>query len=275
MDRVWLDGEVVRAREAKVSALDRTLLLGVGLFETVRLHGGLAFAFERHLARLRASLSALGLPEPRRLDALQDVFTRLAVVNDVPHAIARVTCTAGDGRGRGSLLVHLRALPDVASPVRVGVAAFAHDDRSPLAGLKTTSYVEHDALRRRAREAGRHDDLCVDQAGLVREATAANLFIVRDGALITPPPDGLLPGVTRSVVLELARDLGLDWRVRPVRRVELVDVDEAFLTNAATGPLAVDELDGHALGADRPIGRALATAYRVRVIRECGVWGGS
>lgn len=276
MDVLWQDGGLVDARNATVSASDRTLLLGVGVFETLRLHGGIAFALDRHVARLHAALSTLGLepPDGATESALAVAFARVSEANDSPHAIARVTCTAGDGRRRGALLVHLRAVPRSEPPIELGVADFAHDSRSPVAGVKSTSYLVHDVLRRRARRAGRHDDLLVAPDGRVSEATSANLFVVRDGALVTPPPEGLLPGVTRALVLELAGDLGLEWRVAPVCRDDLADVDEAFVTNAATGLLAVDVLDGRRLPAERPVTAALATAHRVRVVRDCGVWGG-
>jgi len=276
----WIDGDIRPVGELTVSALDRTVLYGLGAFETVRLHGGRPFHFDRHLARVRRSLAAVGLPAPAALELLSRGVVALAAQADAPCALCRVTVTAGAGAteahmpGTGMrVLAQLRSVPAVASgPVRVGVAPFAHDSRSPLAGVKSTSYLSHYLLRDAAEAGGRLDDLMLDTDGNVTEGTVSNAFAVRGGELITPPVSTrILPGVTRGVVLELAAERGLAVRERPLPLAELAGVDEFFLTGAGKCLVGVDEVAGHAMPVARPVTAGLRTALIRRIADACGV----
>ncbi len=276
----WIDGDIRPVEELAVSALDRTVLYGLGAFETVRLHGGHPFLFDRHLARLRSSLAAVGLPAPPALELLPRGVVELAARADAPSALCRVTVTAGASvseahiRGTGMrVLVQLRSVPPVAiGPVRVGVAPFAHDSRSPLAGVKSTSYLSHYLQREAAEADGRLDDLMLDTDGNVTEGTVSNAFGVRRGELITSPVSTkILPGVTRGAVLELARELQLTIHESPLRLAELAELDEFFLTGAGKCLVGVDELAGHRLPVERPVTAGLRTALIRRIATFCGV----
>ncbi len=269
MPTVWQDGRLIPAAEARLPAFDHTVLFGRGVFETLRLRHGVPFLIERHLERLRAGAALVGIELPRVVDDLPRALGELAQACSVTEAVARITCTAGDGSVPGSVLVHLRDVPPVASPVSVGVAPFAHDARSPIAGVKATNYLVHDILRGRARSAGRYDDLLVTTDGRVTEGTAANVFLVLDGRLVTPPCEGVLAGITRGLVLELAAERGLEASERQLDQDELGDATEAFVTNAALGPVSIDVLDGRELGHPRPVSECLVSAYRARVEDVC------
>jgi len=161
-ENAWKDGRLAPAREVTVPAFDRTLLYGLGAFETVRVHGGRAFLLERHLARLERSLAALGLAVPPAVSGLPEGVAALADADGVDEALCRITVSAGgadDAVGPGTppvVLARLRALPSLPAPgsVRVGLVHGAHSGASPLAGVKSTSYLEHYLLRERAEAGG-------------------------------------------------------------------------------------------------------------------------
>lgn len=276
-DLAFCDGAVRPVGECSVSVLDRTLQWGLGAFETVRLHGGRPFLLERHLQRLGRSLAAVGLPLPPGASDLVAGIPELARRADAPSALCRIMATAGAAPGGGGpgprIVALLKPVPDPDHrPVVVGLAPFRHDARSPLTGVKSLSYLEHYLQRERAESEGRLDDLVLDTEGCVTEGTVSNAFGVRGGRLLTPPVSaGILPGVTRGVVLELAAGLGLPVDERPVPVDELRRVDEFFLTGAGKCLVGVDVLDGRALPVARPLTQALRAALVRRIAAECGV----
>jgi branched-chain amino acid aminotransferase len=275
----WMDGDLRLAREIVVSAFDRTLLYGLGAFETVRLWNGVAYLLDRHLERLHRSLAAVGLPQPAALAAVAEGIHALASRMESPSVLARITVTAGsstaDAQAGGMrVIIGLREVPDVTAGglVEVGIADFAHDTRSPLTGVKSTSYLVHYLLRERAERAGRVDDLMVDIHGRVTEATVSNVFGVRAGLLVTPPlSEGILEGVTRGRVLELAAGIGIQARQEPLLREALTALDECFLTGAGKCVLPIDVLDGRRLSGARPVSDQLAVAMARDVAERCGV----
>ena len=276
----WCDGAVRPIEDVLISGLDRTVLYGLGAFETVRLHGGRPFLFDRHLQRLQRSLVAVALPVPTAVAGLAAGVVELAARLDAPEALCRVTVTGGAGpdaagiAGTGQhVMAQLRPVPSESRrPVAVGLAPFAHDSRSPLTGVKTTSYLVHYLQREQAEASGRLDDLMVDLDGHVTEGTVSNAFAVRDGRLVTPPVSvGILAGITRGVVLELAAELRLRVEERPLPVAELARVDEFFLTGAGKCLVAADVLDGRILPAARPVTTALREALIRRIATACGV----
>lgn len=276
----WCDGSVRPVGEVSVPAFDRTVLYGLGAFETVRLHGGKPFLFERHVQRLRRSLAAIGLPAPAALEALPAGVVELAARADASSCVCRVTVTGGSApevggpaRSAQRTIALLRPAPSPERrPVRVGVAPYAHDPRSPLAGVKTTSYLEHYLQRETAERAGRLDDVLIDFDGQVAEGTVSSVFGVRGGRVVTPPlSSGILAGVTRGVVFELAQQLSIPMDERALPATELSQLDECFLTGAGKLLVDVDVLDGRTLPASRPVSSALKAALIGRIAAACGV----
>jgi len=276
----WCDGSVRPLSEVTVPAGDRTVLYGLGAFETVRLHGGRPFLFERHLVRLRRSLAAIGLAAPSALEALPAGVVELAARADAPSCVCRVTVTGGTAPEAGAaarsdsrVIALLRPAPaPERRPVKVGLAPYAHDPRSPLAGVKTTSYLEHYLQRESAEREGRLDDVLIDLDGQVAEGTVSSLFGVLDGRVVTPPLSaGILAGVTRGVVIELARQQAIPLDERPLPASELARLDECFLTGAGKLLVDVDILDGRELAPARPVAAALKAALVRRIAQVCGV----
>jgi branched-subunit amino acid aminotransferase/4-amino-4-deoxychorismate lyase len=283
---VWLNGRFLPAREARVSALDRGLLHGDGAYDTWRTYGGLPFAVAAHLRRLADAARVLGLPPPGPVAAWERRSRVLIARNRLADAAVRLTMTRGaagdalapDRRGRPTLLLVARRLPaTLAQRQARGVAAvalpFPRDAGPPWGGLKLVGHasavVGHRvAARRRADEA-----LYVTPDGEVTEGITSNLFVVERGALVTPPRrSGILPGVTRAIVIDLARGSGIPVREERVTLSRLRRAREAFLTSSTIEVLPVVRIDGRAVGAGRPgeLTRRLQAAFRARVTAVLG-----
>ena len=273
---VWIDGSLVTADAARVSPFDHGLLVGDGVFETVRVYGGQPFAFTRHLDRLAHSAAGLGIPVPD-FDVLRTAAKAVLDANGHTEARLRITVTGGvaplgseRGDGGPTVIVATSAVKRWPASERVVVVPWARNDRGATAGLKTTSYAENVRALAYAHERGAseaifantHDELC--------EATGSNVFVVRDGAVATPPgSSGCLLGVTRALVVELAPELGLTVEERPLALDALHDADEAFLTSTTREVQPIAAVDERALPAvPGPVTAALAAAFTGLVARD-------
>jgi branched-subunit amino acid aminotransferase/4-amino-4-deoxychorismate lyase len=250
MTTVWLDGEFIPEEEATIPATDPAFLCGRGLFEVTRAYGGVPFRLEDHVERMATSARHFRLTfQPPDLGP---VVRELCQRNHAPDAYVRITCSA-----RGHLLVQARRrdlLPSAwyEKGAEVMVVPWRRDPRSPLAGHKTLNYLENVLTHEEAVQRGCADALYVGLRGELLEGCVTNVFIVQKGKLVTPRlTGGILPGVTRRVVMEIAR-----VRERTVRLKELWKADEAFLTNALVEILPI--------GKPGPITRKIAEAYAER-----------
>lgn len=275
---VWLNGALVAADAARIDPTDRGLLLGDGLFETVRAHGSAAPLLGRHLVRLRRSAGTLDLPVPWTDAALTEATRTLLAANGLAGGGAlRLTLTRGPGP-RG-LLPPVRTTPTLLiaafppgpapPPARVALAGCTRrNERSPLSRLKALGYLDNLLALREARAAGADEAILLNTAGRLACAAAANLFLIEDGTLATPPPaEGALPGITRALVLELAGGLGLPCREEPLPAERLVRAEGAFLTGSLAGVRPVVAVGGRALGdgAPHPVALRLLALWRERL----------
>ncbi|MBK8538818.1 MAG: aminotransferase class IV [Ardenticatenia bacterium] len=270
----WLDGALLPAAATAVPISDRGLLLGEGLFETLLAWEGAVLEADAHLARLSRSARALALPLTWSAAELGAAFTALLEANDLQRgrAVLRLTLTGGDGpRGllppaspQPRLLITARPAAEApVDPATVVIAPFAVAAASPLRGHKTLSALEQVLARRHAAAAGADEALLLNTAGHLVEASAANLFLVRGGRLLTPPlADGALPGVTRARVLALASEAGIPATAdRSLTAADLAAADEAFLTNSLIGLRPVGSAAGRILGVG-PLTAKLRDALR-------------
>ncbi|MBW3537281.1 MAG: aminodeoxychorismate lyase [Actinobacteria bacterium] len=231
--KVWIDGRVCNEDEARVSPFDHGLLTGDGVFETVRAYDGHAFALDRHLDRLKASAGGLGMEVPA-FDKLRGAVSEVLAANDLHDARIRITLTGGRsplGSVRGGdgplVIVAAAAHTEYEPDVSVAIAPWPRNERSPLAGLKTTSYAENVVALAWARENGAGEAIFTNLAGNLCEGTGTNLFLVADNRLVTPPlSSGCLAGVTRALVLEAVEVDEVD-----VPPSALTEATEAFLTS--------------------------------------------
>jgi branched-chain amino acid aminotransferase len=243
--------------EATISALDTGFLLGDGLFESLRAGAGGAYLLDRHLDRLYAGARELGfadMPAPEALArqvaetleraALQDAYLRITVsrgrgaVPPAPPSAAPTVVIAA---------LPLPPRPDAGAGVAVSLVG-PPAERGPKA--KSTSRQPAVLALRQAQQAGAVEGVYVMTDGRVLEGTSANVFVVYDGALLTPPAGDCLPGITRGRLIELARGDGLDVREQPLAVERLLEAQEALLTNAVQGLRAIATVDG------RPVGTA-------------------
>jgi branched-chain amino acid aminotransferase len=260
----WVNGRLVGESEPSLSPLERGLTLGDGVFETMLAAGAKLFRSDEHLERLArgASLLAIDLPPAEQLlAAMQDTLS----ANRLSAAVVRLTVSRGPDPGRG-----LEVSPDVAptiivrvspheprTPGQAGLAAvfstIRRNESSPLSRVKCLSYADNVLARLEARRRGADDAVLLNTAGEVCCASAANLFVVKGGSLVTPPVEsGALPGVTRRCVMELAAARGLTIREAPVLPGDLWAADEAFLTNTVIGVAGLTSVEDHSIGAGRP-----------------------
>lgn len=245
---VWLDGGLIAAEAARIAPSDRGFTLGDGLFETLAVHGGEMARLPAHLARLAAGARVLGLPVPP-FD-LPQVATALLQANGLSDAVLRLTLTRGTGpRGvlppaqpSPTLLVTAAPMAAPAGPARLVVATVTRrNEHSPLSRIKSLNYLDNILARQEAQARGADDALLLNTQGRVAESTIANVFLVLEGALVTPPlSEGALPGVMRAEIL--ARGAA----ERPIAVDDLAAASEVFLTSSL-GVRSVRKVAGRAL----------------------------
>jgi branched-chain amino acid aminotransferase len=262
---VHCGGRVVRAEEARVSALDAGLLYGDGIYETLRAYGGRPFALPRHLARLARSAARVGLRVPPR-EALARAIEDTLRANGLEDALVRLTITRGrlarrldlSSAGEPSVLVATDPVAPGADEerrrgIRVVHSRYRRWSQWPLAGVKTTSYQVSLLARDEARAAGVSEVLLPDETGAVVEGAAANVFGIERGRLVTPPLScGILGGVTRDVVLEIAREDGRVVSEESFAPGRLEAADEVFLTGTSIQVAPVVRIGERPVGDGRP-----------------------
>ena len=246
---VWINGELVPEASARVSPFDHGLLTGDGVFETLLARDGTVFAVRRHLERLARSAVALGLRVPSA-DVLRAALRDVMESNGLTDARLRITVTGGPAplgsdRGAGPATAIVAAGPLTAWPPTTAVvlAPWPRNERSALAGVKSTSYAENVVALEWARQRDAGEALLANTAGNLCEGTGSNVFALLGGRLLTPPlSSGCLAGVVRSLLVEGGLAAEEDIPV-PV----LAEVEEAFLTSSTREVQPIDRLDGRAL----------------------------
>jgi branched-chain amino acid aminotransferase len=243
IELVYLNGALLSVDEAKINPFDQGFLCGAGLFETMRVYSGCIFLLERHLKRLNSSACAIGLG---RLDPdeLGEACRSVVAANRLDGALIRLTVSAGPEASpstskRPTTLV--RATPYTPpSPekyhngCKATVSFIRRFSQSILVRHKTTSRLDCVMARARANAMGYDEALFLNEIGNLTEGSVTNLFLVSaDKVVVTPPlGDGLLPGITRQCVLELAVKSGLRFAEKSVSVKDLESADEAFITNS-------------------------------------------
>lgn len=255
MTTVYLDGSFTDDAEARVLAGDG-LLSGRGLFETFRARRGHVLALDSHLDRLRRGAQVLGMPLPRQAADLPAIVREL--VDRLGLSDARVRLTVLAVPGGSSLLVQARAAADYPpslyeSGMAAVVSGIRRNETSPLSRIKSLNYLDNLLARQEAQAAGADTAILLNSRGDVAETSTANIFAAVEGVLVTPPiADGALPGVTRSVVLALARDAGIPVHEETLALSRLLSASEAFLTNAVMGVMPLVAIGDHAIATGRP-----------------------
>lgn len=279
---IWLDGEFVDWREAKVHVLTHTLHYGMGAFEGVRAYetsrGAAIFRLADHTRRFCRSAKILGMPMPFSEDALNAAQVDVIRRNELASAYIRPMIFYGsEGMGLHSenLTSHVMIAAwnwgsylgeeNMVNGIRVKTSSFSrHHVNSAMTKAKANGpYFNSMLAVTEANKAGYDEALLLDCNGFVSEGSGENLFIVRDGVLYTPDLTSALDGITRRTIMTYADDMGIECREKTITRDEVYIADEAFLTGTAAEVTPMRELDDRTIGAGRrgPITEALQARY--------------
>ena len=278
---VFLNGSLVPRSQAMISALDNGFLYGYGLFETMRAYDGRVFCIEKHLHRLKCSAGILGIPTGNL--KLEDAVMEVMLANRLSDARIRITVSIGEGevfapdmcRKPTVLIVAVAYKPHPEAVYNKGfcavISTIHRNSRSPLSRFKTANYLDSILSKKRAIAAGADEAVCLNEKGFIAEGSMSNVFVVTDGVLRTPGEEGgILPGIARETAIELASDLGMETEERDISPDELINAQEAFLTNSMIEVMPLTGVNGKAIGSGRPgvITRKLMAAYRRMARRD-------
>ena len=283
VETVYLNGALVLRSEARISPLDRGFLYGYGLFETVRSYGGRVFRLDRHMARLMHSSGELGLASLLDAVELEQAIYKTLEANKLLDARIRLTVAAGEGErglspptsGKITILVVAEklTLPShiYQQGIRAAIVSTRRNSQSLLPAIKSLNYLEGLIARAEAAALGADEAIMLNDRGYVSECSSSNIFLVVTGKLLTASLDsGILPGVTREVVLELAHELGIEAMEGDIPPSDLLKADEVFITTSVREIVPVVTVDGRAVGLGKPggVARRLMAAYKELVQRE-------
>lgn len=273
MNRIWCNGEFHEG-PLTLAPSDRALCHGLGLFETLLALDGRPVAFSMHLDRLRSGAARLGWETPR---LSPDIVAGLLERQNLTEGRARVRISVGAGsgdlrnleRGKDSKCwITASPCPDGPESVSLITVPFPRNERSPLAGLKSLSYAENLIALETARNAGADEALFLNSRGEVCEASTANLFVVRDGGLATPPlSSGCLAGTARARLCDLARSAGILVTEEVIFPQDL-ERQAVFLTSATRGVTLVHSIDGKALAPEPEAVETLRREWVVDCLRR-------
>jgi branched-chain amino acid aminotransferase len=265
--KIYLDGQLVDEKDARISVFDHGLLYGDGIFEGIRIYNGRIFRLDEHIRRLYDCARSMMLQMPltpqemiaatcgtARANGLRDGYIRLVVTRGVgPLGLNPFQCR------RPTLIIIAAAIslyPDATCEGGLTMATCAtrrpsHDILSPQ--VKSLNYLNNIMAKIEATQAGADEGLMLNDVGLVAEGTTDNIFAVRDGMISTPPlTAGALDGITRRVVFEIADELGIPIREKDLSRHDIFTADECFLTGTAAEVIAAVKLDQRLIGDGQP-----------------------
>lgn len=277
---VSINGTVMAPEEARVSVYDRGFLYGDSVFETIRTYGGEPHALDDHLARLARSAEKVAIHLPVDLAALESEIRRTVAEAGNPESYARVIVTRGEGPlGLDPALAREPLRVILVEPIKPLPAALYREgakvvtvrteraaDAAP--GAKVGNYLGGMLALQQARAEGAHEALIVDARGAILEGATSNFFVTIGSALVTPPEGaGILAGITRAQVIEIASTLGIPVRFEPVLQTDLERATEAFLTSSLREIIPIVQVDDRLVGEGQPgpMTRSVHVAFRERV----------
>ena len=282
---VYLNGHFVPRDEARVSVYDHGYLYGDGVYETMRAYGGRIFLLDRHLSRLRKSADAISLQLPLPPANIGDALIESLTVNKLREAYIRIQISRGTGEiGLDPALCPAPTMVILVKPFQdypvelyangVEVAVVKIRRNHPLAqdpAIKSTNFLNNILAKVESLKAGAYEGIMLNWKGYVAEGTISNIFTVKKGVLHTPHLDtGILEGITRDLVLYLAKKNKVRVQESMMRPGDLSRADECFITNTTIEVMPVTSVDGNRVGPGMPgpVTRTLHNAYRNEVQRH-------
>ncbi len=265
--KIWLDEKLVEEQDAKISVFDHGLLYGDGVFEGIRFYSGRVFRLEEHIRRLFDSARAILLKLPWTQEQVIQFTVDTIKANGLTDGYVRLVVTRGTGGlGLNPYLCERPSMFIIASTIQLypeeyytnGLAIVTCATRRPapaalMPQVKSLNYLNNIMAKVEAIQAGAMEALMLNEQGYVSECTGDNIFLLKNGTLLTPPvADGALDGVTRQVILELAGQLGIPWKEQTLTRYDIFISDECFLTGTAAEVIPVIALDRRPIGDGKP-----------------------
>lgn len=265
--KVYITGKLVSKEEATINVYDHGLLYGDGVFEGIRVYGGKVFLHEEHIARLYESALAIRLPIPMSTSEMIDAVEMTVKENGIVDGYIRLVVT----RGGGSLGLDIRKTSDpqviiIADTITlypeeiykngmklITASTIRNHPGALSARIKSLNYLNNILAKIEGIDAGSPEALMLNHKGEVAECSGDNIFIVKDGVLKTPGPDaGILEGLTRNAVMQIARESGYEVKECVLLRHDIYIADECFLTGSAAEVVPVVSLDGRDIGEGTP-----------------------
>ncbi len=265
--KIFMNGRLVPEPQAKVSVFDHGLLYGDGVFEGIRVYHGRVFKLAEHVDRLFRSARAIALEIPMSREAVAEAICRTCRANNCREGYVRVVVTRGKGElGLNPFTCRDPQIIIIASAIQlypkelyekglriVTVGTIRNHSEAINPMIKSLNYLNNILAKIEAINAGTLEAIMLNHEGRVAEATGDNIFAARGRALLTPPPSaGALAGITRGVVLDLARQRGYETAEATMTRYDLYTADEVFLTGTAAEIISVTEIDKRLIGDGKP-----------------------
>ena len=278
----YINKKFIPLKEANVSILDRGLLYGDGAFETMRSYEGIVFHIEKHIDRLNTSLKILQIKTKISKIKLKEAVYRLLDKNKLKNAYIKIIVTRGKQTGllapiKGTdstvmiyVLPYKKPKKSIYNKgIRVSIVESQTNEKSVTIGNKTLNYLHNVLTRLEAKKEGFDDAILVNQKGIISEATSSNIFIVKNGNLLTPSLDsGILPGITREEVIGLMKK-----KVKEcfISKVALFGADEVFLTNSLMEIVPVVKINNRKIGNGKPgeVTKSLMETFKSSVKEYC------
>jgi branched-chain amino acid aminotransferase len=265
--KVWLHDKLVDQNQAKISVFDHALLYGDGVFEGIRVYGGKIFEFDAHLDRLYSSAKVIRLAIPMDKHSLADAVTKTVEANNVVDGYIRLIITRGTGdlglnplicKEAGVIIIadSIQPYPEELYEKGLKVISATTIRNHPLSlppQIKSLNYLNNLLAKIEALDRGVSEAIMYNHEGYVAEATVDNVFIIRNGVVYTPPiQTGSLEGITRAVVMRLAKAENIEVVEKNLVRFDLYVCDEFFLTGTAAEVIGIVEMDGRLIGDGKP-----------------------
>jgi branched-chain amino acid aminotransferase len=280
---VYYNGNFLPADNVTISPFNRGLLYGDGVFETLRAYRGHVFRLEQHLHRMHEGLQILEIESRWVANDIERAIYEIIKLNNLSDASLRISAFRGDGEGpeppkglKASILISAKPFnnyrtEDYETGLHAYLVSMRRNSYSPLSRIKSLNYLDNILSRLEARKHNAQEALLLNTLGWVAEGATSNIFIIKDNMLFTPPVDaGILSGITRAAVLEIAGALDLKIQEEAFSPEELVRADESFLTNSLMEIMPLVMLNERKIGSGTPgpLTAELLQQYRKLVNEE-------
>ncbi len=281
--KIYVNGEILEEKDAKISVFDRGFLYGDGIFEGIRAYNGRVFKLDEHIKRLYQSAKTIMLEIPMGKDGMKETILQTIRANELNDAYIRVIVSRGVGDlgldprkcGKASVVViaseislydpelYNEGLSVVTVPTRRNGAEMVNPR------IKSLNYLNNIMARIEANMVGAPEAIFLNDAGYVAECTGDNIFIIEGNDLLTPPRTaGILKGIKRGVVIELSEEMGFNVKEELFTRHDLFNADECFLTGTAAEVIPVVKVDGRVINDGKPGKKTAALIERFREVTK-------